>query len=498
MKRSVGYLVILGLSALLMQGFQCATSDMSAARKAYKQQDYNKAKESLLKELAVNPNNCEARMMLGKTNWRLGEFQAMAEEYAKARECSGVKPSDLNEMSIDLFNAWVGKYNDGITKFNQYVTNKNDLVRADAIRDLENALALKPEYSEPWILMGQLHEAKNDTTAALRAYGEWWKLEEPGYVLLRSKGVSIGQDRAAVLKIFGTPVQQKLDTAKDERIYKDKFDVGGRELYVFSSQTSAADATVFGWTYNMPSTITEAEKWRARTASVAPLKAMAFTAYARGNAQQALDYCNAVQAAKPTDVELVPMRTQLLQQLGKSDEALAEIKKLVEADPGNVTTRLQYAALLMQVERIDEAMTQYRKILETERTNTTALFNLAAAYKNKASLMQRAEQEKKDKDKTYKMNESYLDDLKQSAEYFEMLRKSPQYADNLTVLDQLTNIYEVRKERQKVKALIMELEALEDKYRTTKDYYRVMEGVYARNNQLDKMKEASAKAEQLK
>lgn len=192
------------------------------------------------------------------------------------------------------------------------------------------------------------------------------------------------------------------------------------------------------------------------------------------------------------------MRTQLLQQLGKSDEALAEIKKLVEADPGNVTTRLQYAALLMQVERIDEAMTQYRKILETERTNTTALFNLAAAYKNKASLMQRAEQEKKDKDKTYKMNESYLDDLKQSAEYFEMLRKSPQYADNLTVLDQLTNIYEVRKERQKVKALIMELEALEDKYRTTKDYYRVMEGVYARNNQLDKMKEASAKAEQLK
>ena len=44
----------------------------------------------------------------------------------------------------------------------------------------------------------------------------------------------------------------------------------------------------------------------------------------------------------------------------------------------------------------------------------------------------------------------------------------------------------------------MELEALEMKYQTNKDYYRVMEGVYARNNMLDKMKEATAKAQQLK
>lgn len=498
MNRTVYYLVLIAFVALMTQGFQCASSEMSTARKAYQAKNYDKAKESLLKELELHPENCEALIMLGKTSMRMNDFKGMADAYAKARACPGVKPSDVTEMSIDAFNAWVGFFNEGISKYNDFVTNKQDIDLRAAVVALQGAMTVKPEYSEPLNLMGQLHELTGDTNTAMTTYLAWWKLEEAGFNIMKTKQLSLGSARQEVLKTLGTPVQQKLDTATNELVYKDKFDVGGRDLYIFSTQTGSTDAVVTGWTYNLPSSIAEAEKWRARNVSLAPVKAMAFTYYARGRNEDALGLCNVVQAAKPSDVELIPMRTQLLQQLGKSDEALMEIKRLVDADAKNVTTRLQYAALLMQLERTDEAMVQYTIILENDASNTTALFNLAAAFKNKASLLQRAEQEKKDKDKNYKINESYLDDLKTSADYFEHLRKSPQYADNLTVLDQLANIYEVRKERAKVKAIIMELEALEMKYQTNKEYYRVMEGVYARNNMLDKMKEATAKAQQLK
>jgi len=74
---------------------------------------------------------------------------------------------------------------------------------------------------------------------------------------------------------------------------------------------------------------------------------------------------------------------------------------------------------------------------------------------------------------------------------------SLKYRDDLIVLEQLANTYEVRKEPAKVKAVIMELEALEDRYRSNREYYRVMEGLYGRNKMMDKMKQAQEKGAKL-
>jgi hypothetical protein len=43
----------------------------------------------------------------------------------------------------------------------------------------------------------------------------------------------------------------------------------------------------------------------------------------------------------------------------------------------------------------------------------------------------------------------------------------------------------------------MELEALEDRYRSNREYYRVMEGLYGRNKMMDKMKQAQEKGAKL-
>jgi len=282
-------------------------------------------------------------------------------------------------------------------------------------------------------------------------------------------------------------------------IFKDRFDIGGRDIYTFSTREgTAVDGTLEGFTYNPPSTLTDAEKWRSRTTSVSTLKAMAYIAYQRGKLQEAYDYCTKVIELKPADAELVPLRTQLLQELGKTDEAMVQLKGLVEREPKNTVYRLQYASILSGADRTDEAIAEYRKVLETDPGNEAALYNLAAAYKNLAGTKQKIENDKLDKDKKYKPNTAYLDDLRTSADYFERLRKSFKYRDDLIVLDQLANIYEVSKDKSKVAAIIMELEALEEKYKTSAEYYRVMEGLYARNKMMDKMKTAADKGARLK
>jgi tetratricopeptide (TPR) repeat protein len=188
----------------------------------------------------------------------------------------------------------------------------------------------------------------------------------------------------------------------------------------------------------------------------------------------------------------------VLQNLGKSDEALAELKAQIDRDPSVTSTRLQYAAMLSNTEKYTDANHQYLKVLELDASNETALYNLAANYKNIASDKQRAELLKMDQSKKYVPDTSYLGDLKTAATYFEKLRTSSfKYRDDLVVLEQLINTYEVRKDTSKVKALIMELEALEDRYRSNREYYRVMEGLYGRNKMMDKMKQAQEKGAKL-
>lgn len=498
MKRTLGLYIGLAACAVFAQGFQCASSDVAVAKKALQQQDFTKAKSSLEKALVANPNDCDALMLLGEVNDRLRDVDAMVAAYQKARSCEGIKPVQKEAISVTLYNQWVVSYNEGISTYNAYVETSDKAKLIAAMASLKRARDVKPEFPDPLPLMGQIAEVSGDTTAAVQHYTTYWNLEKPGMDIMRSKGVTIGGTRGAMLKSLGTPITTRMDSIDNGIIYKDRFDIGGRDMITFSFSQGNADADIEGWSYNPPATVTELEKWRVRTISVSPLKSLAFLAYSRGENQQALDWANIVMATKPKDQELVPLRTQVLQNLGKGDEALADLKGQIDRDPSSVPNRLQYGAMLSSNEKYAEANQQYIKVLELDVQNETALYNLAANYKNIASDKQRNELLKMDKNKKYVPDTSYLGDLRTAAQYFEQLRgASFKYRDDLVVIEQLANTYEVRKDTAKVKAIIVELEALEDRYRTNREYYRVMEGLYGRNNMMDKMKQAQEKGAKL-
>jgi tetratricopeptide (TPR) repeat protein len=498
--RSLAALAVLVTASLLMQGFQCSsTQSLKKARDLYSQKKLDEAKTATTQVLTADSSNVDAWLLLGQINKDQSDLPGMVSAFNNARAVPGIKPQQRDQLSINLYNVWAEYYNAGIASYNAYVSSKSDTDRKAALDNLSMATTVKPEFTEPLPLKGQLLELAGDTTAALAAYGTWWEAEKPGFDVSREKRVTMGQTRADVLKALGTPITTKMDTAETTVIFKDKFDVGGREYYVFSAQESGKlDAAVEGWSYNPPASLSDAEKWRSRVMNLNPLKSMAFIHFNRGNNDQSLDLCNIVIGAAPSDQEIVPLRTQLLLNTGRSEEALNELRKMMAAEPTNTTYRIQYAVLLGQLGRDQEAIAEYVKVLETEPKNDIALYNLGAAYKNIASQKQKVENEKADADKKYVRNESYLEDLKKSAEYFERLRALPKYAADLGVLEQLVNIYEVRAEKSKVKGLIMELEGLSAMYENNLDYYILMEGLYARQKNMDKMKEMQAKQQELK
>lgn len=499
MKRPLYLLVVAAFAALMTTGFQCASTGTSTAKRAIQNKDYVAAKKSLEDALAANPNDCEARILLGEVARLQGDDEAMLAAFEKANDCPGITDKQRADMSIQLFNGWVTQYNAGITAYNNYVQSRDNAELDKAITHLSNAIMLKPTFTEPMSLLGGVYESKGDTANAYATYQKWWMVEKPGFDIMNDKGVTLGQERTKVHQMLGTPSETNTDSLDGGgKVYKDKIDVGGRTMYIFSSDEKGGAPVLEGWTYNPPSTVSPSEHWRARITTVGPIKAMAFIDYHAGKKEHALEMANVLSKISPTDHELVPLRTQVLQDLGKVDDALREIEEQVNRNPNQVSFRLQYATLLAGAGKNKESIDQYNIVLTSEPKNETALYNLAAAYKNLAGTKQRAELDKMDKDKKYQPNLSYLDDLKSSASYFEQLRKaSAKYQTDIIVLEQLANVYEVTKEKAKVKALIMELEGLEQMNLKNKTYYEIMEGLYSRNNMIDKMKEAAAKASKL-
>ena len=77
MRRSIAVMSLLACVAVLTQGFQCSSSQLTVAKKAMDAKDFRKAKDALHAALTQNPNECSALAMLGEAHDSLNEQDSM-------------------------------------------------------------------------------------------------------------------------------------------------------------------------------------------------------------------------------------------------------------------------------------------------------------------------------------------------------------------------------------------------------------------------------------
>ncbi len=475
--------------SLALQSYQCSSPDFTTGKSKFNNRDFAGANEYLTKETQKNPNNAEAWLLLARTRKALNppDFQGAANALAQA-EKNATKQATKDETARESYYLWVDLYNAGINEYNDFFKNPGKSSTEKVISLFDMAAQLRPENSDAYTLSAAIYLESKDTVRALSYLFKYVGAEKDNYDFAVAKRLFARMERSDALAKLGTPVLSKGQKYGKDSVIADKYSIDGKEVHIFSALRNN-NFIVEGWRNGSPATRAEAEKERFTTFDVRPYMQIAAIYYNRKEYESAIKYVDLAANIDPSDEQITALRTAIYEAQGKTDAMLQSYEQLLQTDPNNLTTRVNYAAALNRTGAYDKAIEQFNKVLSADPNNDNALFNIAAAYKNKASEIQKAEKQKFDANPKYKENEdAYFPMLQKSAEYFERYKNIPAHRTEFTALQQLANIYEVTRDKTKLKVIMAELEAVEYANTSNSAYYNLMGSLYAKQNQIEKSK----------
>jgi tetratricopeptide (TPR) repeat protein len=274
----------------------------------------------------------------------------------------------------------------------------------------------------------------------------------------------------------------------------------GRDVvYLSSIRRDNSDYVVEGWRVNPPVNWTKEEKERYGPLNTRPISQLASIVYKKNELDRALAFTETIAMIRPEDEQSQSLRVQIYNEQGKVENALKLLDQLVVQNPTNKVFICNYALALLRLERYDDAVVQYEKVLNLDPDFDIALLNCAAALKNKAIVLQKAERDMKLRDNRYRENEQrYFPLLYKAAELFERYRELSAHREELAPMEHLVNIYDVTGDKTKVNQVVADLEAAESTFSGIQKYWELLGGVYSRAKQTDRAERAYRKADEVK
>lgn len=495
MKRFVFLLALLIAGAVIFQSFQCSSRNITTAKVKMKSQQYDEAIESLNKELAVNPNSDEAYALLADIYYQRKDRRLAAKNAKKALEITK-NPNLIQQEKALIYNLWVDCYNSGMGYYSAYISNKNPSMLDSAIESFNIGIELRPEFLEFYNLKGIVYELKNDNASAISSYEEFVRQFDKNYQFGKKNGFYSKIPRHTVIDKLGKPkLPMPGINAQGDTTFTDFYEIDGKELYVFSEKKDNLLA-VTGWHYDPPSSWLPSEKQLRMDVNTSPLAILAQHYYNEKNLEKSLQYIKIIIDLEPDNSNAYSSMVGIYQELGKTDEAVSTIQDLIKAEPNNPLYTTQLADLYHNLGRYDESIDTYMKALKIDANFDRANRNVASAFKNRASVKQKSEQDKRDKDKNYKIDtEVYMPDLRESAKYFAKSLESKTFANDMMILSELANIYQVLGEKDDLRKIVRNLEAIE--FTLSKEqlqqYYLNMLKIYSEMDDTKKLEEIKNK-----
>lgn len=462
MKRSIILISCLFIGALLFQGFQCSSPEMTTAKMAYQNKDYDKAEENIKKELKKNPKNEEAHLLLAEIYMMTNRIKDAAGILNESDSFLKTQKYKVNAATLEN-KILVGSYNQAYSSYSKYFESKNKEDLDKAIEASEIALMLRPQYYDLYNLKGRIYETLENKDQALASYNEFAEIIQPELDFAKEQGIYINQTRDEALNKLGKVEKSKVDTLQNGSVnYTDVFKLNDKKAYLFSSlNTESGNVNVLGWRSNYPTKWTENEQMIFSNITSDPFAALTQIYYERKDLDNAIKNINKLLILEPNNKEANSFKIQIYQESGKADDAENELKELTKKNPENKRYWLQYGDLLSNLSKFKEAIEKYEKALEIDPDFDYALFNIASSHKNLAGIYQLEEKEKQDSDANYEVKfDRYFPDLEKSAEYFERALKTETFSNKPQVLIQLANIYQVMEKDSQLKSTLTKMEAV--------------------------------------
>jgi hypothetical protein len=351
-------------------------------------------------------------------------------------------------------------------------------------------------------IKGTILETKGDEAAAIETYKEYLEIINPIIDVMKSKKIYLGDNTDKVQSVLGKPKSSvsSLRQGSQDTAIVEIYDIDGKEAYLgFLKKFMESSNSLYSFKYDMPANWSDNEKANTEEFDLSPLTRLAFMYYNKENYDLALEYAQMFQSVQPNNSDINRFIIGTYQKAGKTNEALAKMKQLIQDSPQDYQTRTTYADLLAADGKYDEAIYQYKQALSVKSDFDFALHNLGSAYKNLAAELQKKENDKFDKDPSYTRDYTQVKEvLGQSAEAFEAALKTERFANNIDVLFELVNIFDIQDNKDKLKTYLTKIESLEktiDDEAALYNYYLSLVKVYSGLKDAAKLEEVQKKLE---
>lgn len=465
MKRLIVASLFLFIGAVLLQGFQCASQEMNSAKMDYQKEKYDDAIENIRKELKKNPKNEDAHILHAQILFKKGDNNGAANVLAESRDFIKSKKNKEQAAFIET-QILSTAYSTAYKSYQTYFQQKDVKMLDNAIEAADLSLKLRPQLYDLYNLKGRVYEEKKDDARAIQSYEQFIKANEAEYEFAKESSINLDMFREEAITILGQPTESItsiIDSSKGITTITDRIMYDGNEVYLHSlKESNAGSYKVEGWRLNLPEEWRKAEKFQYNPINIDPYAALAQKYYSNKKYDDAIRNLDYLITLKPTNKEAGGLKIQILQETGNTDKAIAELEEATKTSPDNKRYWLQFGDLLSSMGKYDEAISKYESALKLDPEYDYALYNIASAYKNKAGVLQKVEQEKLEKDPNYQIKtEVYFPDLEKSAVYYSKTAQTKQFTDNHNVLLQLANIYQVVDNKEKLKSTLEKLDEVE-------------------------------------
>jgi tetratricopeptide (TPR) repeat protein len=163
MKRNLPLLIIILVAVYMTTtGFQCGSAETTSAKLYMQQKNWQKAEESLMKEIVKNDKNEEAHFMLGQVRFEVKNYEGMNESFSKALQLSDQHKQDIMRYRLSV---WGTLFNEGVAYYNK---GRDSAVYYDkALKLFNTAIQTEPDSSTTYYVAALAHFSNKEMPAAI-------------------------------------------------------------------------------------------------------------------------------------------------------------------------------------------------------------------------------------------------------------------------------------------------------------------------------------------
>ncbi|MBK7105884.1 MAG: tetratricopeptide repeat protein [Ignavibacteriae bacterium] len=170
MKRTVSIILLFSM-VLGFSAFQCSSTELTSAKLYIQQNNYDKAMESLEKEVQKNPKSDEGFYLLGFINGEKGNVPKMLENFDQSLKISNKFEKNIIESKKYH---WADNFNKGVQLFNKGAkagdTDSAKIIFDQSIEKFNNAIACEPDSADTYLNLAYAHLNKGDRDAAIVSF----------------------------------------------------------------------------------------------------------------------------------------------------------------------------------------------------------------------------------------------------------------------------------------------------------------------------------------